>query len=160
MSIVCVTIAIVLMVLLDQLTKIWAVHALGYSGDIPLWQGVLHFHYLENRGAAWGIFSGKQLFLILLTSVIIICLVVYLWRLPQNKVSKWYQIAFSMIIGGAIGNLIDRISLNYVRDFIYFKLIDFPIFNVADVFVVCGVILLMLVILVIDRSSGQKEEGK
>lgn len=160
MSIICVIIAIILMVLLDQITKIWAVNALGYGGDLSLWQDVLHFHYLENKGAAWGIFSGKQLFLIILTSLIIIGLFIYLLRLPQNKASRWYKIAFTMIIGGAIGNLIDRISLNYVRDFIYFKLIDFPIFNVADIFVVCGVILLMLVILFIDRSIEQEEEGK
>ena len=159
MSSIVLLIAMVLMILLDQLTKIWAVGQLGLGGDLPIWQGVLHFQYLENRGAAWGIFNGKQFFLIGLTSLIIIGMLIYFMKLPNTKVGKWYKIAFVMIISGAIGNLIDRVFLHYVRDFIYFKLIDFPIFNVADIFVVCGVILLMVVILLIDKSGEEKKEG-
>lgn len=160
MNLIVLFIAMVLMILLDQLTKIWAASQLGLVGDFPIWQGVLHFQYLENKGAAWGIFHGKQFFLIALTSLIIIGMFVYFIKLPNTKIGKWYKIAFAMIISGAIGNLIDRIIFHYVRDFIYFKLINFPIFNVADIFVVCGVILLMVVILFIDKSSEVKKEGK
>lgn len=159
MNRIIVGIIMIIMIAIDQLTKVWAVHTLGQGYDLSIWEGVLHFQYLENQGAAWGIFGGKQIFLIGLTSVIIAVMLYYLIKLPKTAIGKWYRVALVLIISGAIGNLIDRISLQYVRDFIYFKLINFPIFNVADIFVVCGVILLMLVILIIDKSESNEEDG-
>lgn len=156
MSILLECMAILMMIAIDQVSKVWAVSALGQGRDIKLIEGIFHLHYLENNGAAWGIFSGKQSFLILLTSVITIGMLVYLVRLPREE--KSYRLALMLIISGAVGNLIDRVDLGYVRDFLYFKWIDFPIFNVADIFVVCGVILLMIVILFMDKSK--EEEGK
>lgn len=161
MSIAIISIITIIMVLLDQLSKIWAVNVLRDGNQvIKIWDGVFHLHYLENRGAAWGIFSGKQYFLIGLTSIIIIGMIIYMFKMQDTPVRKWYRIAFILIISGAIGNLIDRVCLGYVRDFLYFKLIDFPIFNIADVFVVCGVILLMVVMLFIDKSSEHEKVGK
>ena len=145
---------------IDQLTKWWAVQTLASGHEIKIWEGVLHFTYLENRGAAWGIFSGKQIFLIALTAIIIIAMLVYLFKMAKTKVDLGYQIAFILIISGAIGNLIDRVRLNYVIDFIYFKLIDFPIFNVADILVVCGVFLLMLCIFLEEKKATNKEVDK
>lgn len=158
MSILITVLIIIMMVAIDQVTKIWSVHTLAQGNDIKILDGVLHLHYLENRGAAWGIFSGKQMFLIGLTSIIIVALIIYLYKMRKKWVTIWYPVAFVLIISGAIGNLIDRLYLGYVRDFIYFKLINFPIFNVADIFVVCGAILLVIVILFIDKTY--EEEGK
>lgn len=160
MSIVIMSIAIVLLVLCDQLSKIWAVSQLGAGQDIILWENVFHLHYLENTGAAWGIFSGRQTLLIVLTSIIIIGMIIYLFKIPKSSYQIGYQLALVLIISGAIGNLIDRIFLGYVRDFLYFKWINFPVFNVADMFVVIGVILLMFVILIFDKSSLEKEASK
>lgn len=147
--------SILILILLDQFTKIWAVNTLSSGTDIKLWEGVFHLHYLKNYGAAWGMLSGKQLFLIIFTSIIIVGMLYYMTKLPKTKTGLWTKIAFIMIISGAIGNLIDRISLGYVRDFLYFILIDFPIFNVADVLVVVGVGLLML-----TMFFGDLEENK
>lgn len=142
------------LIVLDQLTKTWAVNVLMSGGPIKIWENVLHLHYISNYGAAWGIFSGKQVFLILLTSVIIIGMIIYMRRLPQNQFGRWAKLAFILIISGAIGNLIDRIVLGYVRDFIYFALIDFPIFNIADVLVVSGVILMMITLFCIKEEPS------
>ncbi|MBE6023655.1 MAG: signal peptidase II [Cellulosilyticum sp.] len=143
------------LILLDQLTKVWAVQTLASGYDIKIWEGVFHLHYISNYGAAWGMLSGKQLFLILFTSIIILGMIFYMRKLPKTPTGKWMKIAFIMIISGAIGNLIDRITLGYVRDFLYFILIDFPIFNVADILVVVGVGLLMITIF-----FGETEENK
>lgn len=145
----------IILVLADQLSKIWAVHTLLPSNDIKIWDGVFHLHYISNYGAAWGIFSGKQVFLIILTSAIIIGMIYYMTKLPGTGWGKWTKIAFVMIISGAIGNLIDRITLGYVRDFFYFILINFPVFNVADILVVVGVGLLVVTML-----FGENEENK
>lgn len=143
-----IIVSMVFLILIDQLTKIWAVKALMLGAPIKLLENVLHLHYVSNYGAAWGIFSGKQIFLIILTSVIIIGMFIYMLRLPHNQYGRWARIAFTLIISGAIGNLIDRMTLGYVRDFIYFILIDFPIFNIADVLVVTGVGLLIIVLFI------------
>lgn len=158
-----VIISMIVLIAFDQLTKIWAVHTLGTGMDIKLWEGVFHFHYLSNYGAAWGIFSGKQVFLVSLTSIIIIGMIWYLGKLPHTPSGKWAKIALVLIISGAIGNLIDRLILGYVRDFLYFILIDFPIFNVADILVVVGVILLMIIMFFGDLEESKvknKEVGK
>lgn len=145
----------------DQLTKVWAVNTLANGMDIKLWEGIFHFHYISNYGAAWGIFSGKKFFLIGLTSLIIIGMIWYMRKLPHTLSGKWSKVAFVLIISGAIGNLIDRLFLGYVRDFLYFILIDFPIFNVADILVVVGVGLLMIIMLfgeLDEYKEGSKKE--
>lgn len=144
MNIVIIIISMICLILLDQITKAWAVAVLIPGGPIKIWENVFHLHYISNYGAAWGIFSGKQIFLILLTSVIIIGMLIYMSKLPQNQFGHRAKIAFILIISGAIGNLIDRIFLGYVRDFIYFAFIDFPIFNIADVLVVVGVAFMII----------------
>ena len=148
--------SMVVLVLMDQLTKIWAVNVLATGRDIYVWKDVFHLHYISNYGAAWGILSGKQIFLIILTSVIILAMVYYMLKMPHSRGEKWIKIAFVLIISGAIGNLIDRIQLGYVRDFLYFVLIDFPIFNVADICVVCGVTLLIFTLIGEDLQEKKR----
>ncbi len=139
----------------DQITKVWATATLGNGRDIPIWNGIFHLHYVKNTGAAFGMLGGKQVFLMVITTIIIIGMIIYYRKLPQTFWGKWSKVSFIMIISGAIGNLIDRVFLNYVRDFLYFKLINFPVFNVADVLVVVGVC-----ILVVAMLFGELEEGK
>ena len=150
-----VIMSIIGLIAIDQWTKIWAVRTLGSGTDLYLWKDVFHLHYISNDGAAWGMFSGKQSFLILLTFLIILGMAYYMIRLPKTKWGTWGKVAFVLIISGAIGNLIDRIHLGYVRDFLYFILIDFPVFNVADILVVCGTGLLMITLLI---GELQQEE--
>ncbi|MBP3886647.1 MAG: signal peptidase II [Cellulosilyticum sp.] len=154
-----VVISMALLILIDQMTKVWAVNTLANGMDIRIWEGVFHLHYISNYGAAWGMLSGKQTFLIMFTSIIIIGMIYYMTKLPHNKEGFWTKVALVMIMSGAIGNLIDRVTLGYVRDFLYFILIDFPIFNIADILVVVGVGVLMLAMFLGD-AEGNKEVQK
>lgn len=120
---------------LDQATKYWARHSLSKGHSISLIKGVLSFSYVENRGAAWGIFQGKYIALGILTVIIAIGLVWFIYRIPQNKRFNWLQFTMILLLSGAIGNLFDRFYFQFVTDFIYFELIDFPVFNVADCYV-------------------------
>ena len=136
----------ILAIALDQLTKQWAVAALKGKESLVLIKGVLEFSYLENTGAAFGSFRGLQIPLILVTLVIIVFVVYKLVTLPDNK--RFYPIRMCgvFLISGAVGNLIDRVMNRYVVDFIYFSLIDFPVFNMADIYVVCSGILLVILV--------------
>ena len=152
----------IILIAIDQVSKVWAVNTLA-AGDgsmpgidsIELWQGVFHLQYTANRGGAWGILSGKQGILILITSIIIIGMLFFIRHLPKTKWGDFSKVAFILVISGAIGNLIDRVLLGYVRDFFYFILIEFPIFNFADIFVVVGMSMLIIAMLFGDLD-GEK----
>ncbi len=133
---------IVVAVAMDQLTKYWAVTYLMPQKNLDFIPGFLGFHYTENTGAAFSILRDKQLLLIIITLLIIMVLLGMLTRAIKLNDPLIVKLSYVMIISGAIGNFIDRARLNFVVDFFEFKFFDFPIFNVADIFVVCGVILL------------------
>ena len=125
----------------DQLTKWLAVIYLQGEPSFPLWKDVLHFTYATNEGAAFGMLSNQRWVFMLFSSIAIIALLVYLFYFRPK--SKYVKITLAMIIGGGIGNMIDRCWLGYVIDFIDFTLIDFAVFNVADSFVTVGAFMLM-----------------
>lgn len=137
-------IAVMVLIALDQLTKYWASTRLIYEA-IEVIPGVFEFHYVENRGAAFGILQNQRWFFIIGTTIMLFVLVRMYRKFPLEKRCLWLRISCMLIIAGAIGNLIDRVYLQYVVDFLYFKLIDFPVFNVADCYVVVGVGILILV---------------
>lgn len=136
--------SVILLVAFDQYTKYLAVINLKDKAPYILIDGVLQFNYLENTGAAWGILSGKKILFVIVTSIILVFLIYLFVKMPQDKKFNPLKVLTVILIAGAIGNLIDRISLNYVVDFIYFNLINFPIFNVADCYVTVSVILIVL----------------
>lgn len=140
---------------LDQLTKWLAVTFLEGNPSFPLWQDVLHFTYVENRGMAFGMLKDHRWVFMVFSTVAIIGLLYYLHRYRPK--SMWVQVSLAMIIGGGIGNMIDRISLEYVIDFIDFTLIDFAVFNVADSFVCVGAGIL-IAYLVWDMINEIKRE--
>lgn len=133
-------------VFLDQITKLVARRELA-DGPKVLISKVLNFELFYNTGAVWGSFKGKTIILALISVLIIIPLLFFMFKMPFEK--KYYplHVCFSFITAGAIGNLIDRIYFKKVTDFIYFCLINFPIFNVADIYVTCSVILMAVLIL-------------
>lgn len=163
-------ISVIFLVFLDQITKILAVLHLSpqHGGtDIILWQGVFRLRYLENRGAAFGILQGQKLILVLITAMVFIGLCWFYYRIPCEKHFRIMQGISVFIMAGAIGNFIDRIRCSYVIDFFYFELINFPIFNVADIYVTCAVFLFIIVFLFyykeedIDRIlPSKKKESK
>ncbi len=140
---------------LDQLTKWLAVVCLQGQASFPLWKGVLHFTYVENTGMAFGMLKDHRWVFMVFSTIAIVALSVYLFRFRPE--GKWMQISMAMIIGGGIGNMIDRIFLGYVVDFIDFTLINFAVFNVADSFVCVGAGI-MILCLVLDLIKEIKAE--
>lgn len=136
-----------LLVLLDQATKLAAVSALKDREPFVLIPGVFQLQYLENRGAAFGLLQNARIFFLAVTLIALAAVIYVLVRLPLKR--KYIVLRFLMVLiaAGAVGNMIDRVFLGYVRDFLYFSLIDFPIFNVADIYVTCATILLILLLL-------------
>lgn len=134
-------------ILLDRITKVWAINTLKDGNDIVVIKNIFTFSYLENKGAAFGILQNKTIFLALTTLIVVIGMIYYLFKFkPQSKILK---VSISFIIAGAIGNLVDRFYYTYVVDFIQLHYKDvyyFPTFNIADMLVVFGTIILGLCI--------------
>lgn len=144
---------IVVLVAADQLTKWLAVVNLKNRDALVLIPGVFELQYLENRGVAFGIFQGKQ-FLFMIGAVLVFLVILFFYRkIPIGR--RFFPLRFCavLICAGAAGNMIDRIFLNYVVDFFYFSLIDFPIFNVADCYVVIACFLFAILILFIYKDE-------
>lgn len=133
---------IVGIIFLDQITKWLTVINLDLGESFPLIENVFHFTYVQNRGAAFGILKDQRWVFLIISTVAIVAMFIMLWK--SRKDSKLLCVAISMIIGGGIGNMIDRCLLGYVIDFLDFTLINFAVFNVADSFVCIGVGLFIL----------------
>lgn len=133
------------LVFIDQLTKVWARTSLK-SGPIALWEDVFVFHYHENRGSVWGILQGK-VDVLLIASLFIFALLIYVYiKMPKTKEYMPLFWILTVMLAGAIGNTIDRLFFGFVTDFLYFELINFPIFNVADCYLtVCAFLTVILV---------------
>lgn len=153
-----------LLLLIDQLTKLWAVKILKPIGSIPIIRSVLEIYYVENRGAAFGIMQNKQWFFLLITLAVLVGLVWVSGRIPDEKHFIPLKVCLYFVGAGAVGNMIDRIFRKYVVDFIYFSLINFPVFNVADIYVTVAAFLLVGLILFfyqeedLDRVFPKKRE--
>lgn len=135
------------LVFADQLSKMVATAHLKNQPDIVLVKNILRFQYLENRGAAWGIFQGHTWLFSLITIFILSVIIFFFIKIPYKKKFLPLRIVLTILAAGAIGNFIDRITTGYVVDFIYFEIINFPIFNVADIYVCISVIILMYLLI-------------
>ena len=152
------TIFIILAVVgLDQWTKILALEQLRPIQTLPIVQDVLHLTYVENRGAAFGMLAEHRWVFMVFSILAILAILVWLWK--EKPKSIWLRCAASFIVGGGIGNMIDRIALGYVVDFVDFRLINFAIFNAADSFVCVGAGLIVLWVIlseIKEKKSSQK----
>lgn len=157
---------LILLVALDQWTKYLAsTHLVG--NPFVLIDGVFEFRYLENRGSAFGMLQNKRMFLLAIGILVLGCAAFYFVKLPWTRKMNSLRILMVFIAAGGIGNMIDRIRFGYVVDFFYFKLIDFPIFNVADIYVTVSIILLFVFILFFFKEEelavfslfSKKDEG-
>lgn len=140
----------VVLIILDQVTKYFSRIQFFDGSDISVIPGVLRFVLHKNTGAVWGFLSGTKhsvLYLTIATFVILAFIIFIYFKIPDTKKYAPLLLIITFIFSGAIGNLIDRIFLNYVTDFIYFELINFPVFNVADCYVTVSVFLLSYFIL-------------
>lgn len=144
---------ILLLIAADQYTKKMAVVHLKDKPAYIIINGVLELNYLENRGAAFGMLQNQKFFFIFVAIVVLGVISYVLYKMPDNKKYTILHLLLSMIAAGAIGNIIDRIRLNYVVDFIYFVLINFPIFNVADICVSVSTFVMVLLLLFFYKES-------
>lgn len=152
-------ISIILLILLDQLTKFYAIQVLKGTGGIDIISGIFKLQYLENRGAAFGMMQNQFIFFYIMTPCILIVISYILCRLPMRKRFLPIYSCTILLISGALGNYIDRIRLKFVVDFLYFELINFPIFNIADIYV-CVAVGLYILLLLFYYSEDELEEIK
>lgn len=138
---------VVILTALDQWTKQLAVFHLSAGEDYVLLPQILQFHYLQNTGAAFSLFENRMLLFYIVTPCLCLLMGILYYRLSFAHRYLGLQILLLFLISGALGNFIDRIRYQYVIDFIYFSIINFPVFNVADIYVTGGVIGLFLLIL-------------
>lgn len=141
------------LIALDQYTKKWAKVYLKDKPAYNLINGILELNYLENQGAAFGMLPNQKVFFIFV-AVVILCVVGYvLIKMPDQKKYTILHFLFSLIVAGSIGNMIDRVRYDYVVDFIYFVRINFPIFNVADVYATVSACVLLFLLLFVYKEK-------
>lgn len=144
---------IVLLIGIDQISKIWVLSSLKEMSSVPIIKNVFHLTYVENRGAAFGMLQNNQSIFII---VALTASVFGLYYLHTKKVNILSKTGIILIIAGAIGNLIDRVRLGFVVDYFDFRFIWEYVFNVADVFVVVGTIVLCIYIIFFEEEKQVK----
>ncbi len=147
-------IVVFLGVLLDQLSKLWVVDAM-YQSSMAVWPGVFGFTYVENTGAAFGVLGKSTLVLTVVSALamVVLCFVLVKFR---KELSKFGRVGLALIIAGGLGNLIDRVFLGYVVDFINLEFMQFAVFNVADICATVGTVCLLIAIIFGERKKGKR----
>jgi signal peptidase II len=136
--------------ILDRLTKLWVVKTMTLLQTIPVIPGVFHWTYVVNKGAAFSLFQGS-IWLRWLSLAVSIGLMALAWFGPRFP--RWEQFGYGFILSGALGNGIDRFVLGHVIDFLDFRLINFPVFNLADVFINVGIVCLVIATFIKPNSE-------
>lgn len=150
-------IIMILCVLLDQISKLIVADKLISVGTYPLIENILHFTYVENRGAAFGMLADHRwVFMLFSTAAIAVMLV---WLFIEKPKSPFVRLAVAFIVAGGIGNMIDRVRLGYVVDFIDCRFIDFYVFNVADSFVCIGCGMLLVWVICSEIAEQRKKKN-
>lgn len=154
-------IILVLLVFIDQITKYISKLCLEGQKPYSVFPNIFEFCYLEggNTGAAFGLFRGNTFLLSVISLVVFLIIVGFFWYISKKPRNKWLSFCLVVMAAGAFGNWIDRFFRGYVIDFLYFKLIDFPIFNVADCYVTVSAILLILIV-AFSREEEESINGK
>ena len=147
----CITdlILFVVLIAVDRASKLWAVRTLQDRASIPIIRNVIEFHYLPNgnTGAAFGILAGHRILFLAIAAIVVAVIAYLVVNMPQDGKYRMIEILLVFIAAGGAGNMIDRFIQDYVIDFIYISCINFPIFNVADMYVSICTVLLAIIIL-------------
>lgn len=146
-------VVMILLLAFDQFTKYLAISHLKDKSAYVLIDGVLELQYLENRGSAFGMLQNQKFFILFVGIVFMTVILFFLFKLPKQKKFCVVHILLSVIIAGGIGNMLDRIRFDYVVDFISFILINFPIFNVADIYIVVATAGLFILFLFVFKEK-------
>ncbi len=145
-----------ILVVIDRMTKSWAVSNLEGNDGIPIIKDIAEFYYLPNgnSGAAFGMLSGHRILFLIIACVVVAVIFYLVWNMPTVKRYKVVELLLVFIAAGGVGNMIDRFIQGYVVDFIYISCINFPIFNVADMYVsICTVVLAVMVLFVLKEED-------
>jgi signal peptidase II len=144
-------------VAVDQFTKFVVLENIALYEKVPFLPGFLGFTYVRNTGGAWSMFSGMMwLFVLVFAVLTVLIFVEYFWkRMPFTNFERW---CIAAIYGGGLGNIIDRVRLGYVVDMIETEFITFPVFNVADCFITCGSIAMIVSLLFINKAFWKDEK--
>ena len=146
------------LIAIDQLVKWGIVQNFALYDELEVIPNIFSLYYIQNRGAAWGILQGRMGLFFIITVLVVGYLVYTFHNLPQRSILA--GISFSFILAGALGNFIDRMRLGYVVDMLRFDFIDFPIFNVADVFLTIGVGTMIVYLLFFEKEEGTTSKRK
>lgn len=141
----------------DQWLKIWATDVLKPLGSAPLWPGVVELHYVLNDGMAFSMLSGQRWLLIGVTGVVLLVVAGMLLLRPLPRLER---LAWTLVLGGGVGNLVDRIASGLVVDYLNFQFIEFPVFNFADICVTAGVGVLFLAVLLEYAAERRKSAAR
>ena len=144
-------------VAVDQLTKLWIVNNIALHADVPVWNGVFHLTYTQNTGAAFSSLEGQQ-WLFALVMVLLIAFII--WEFPKKRMEfttleRWMIVS---VFAGGVGNMIDRLRLGYVVDMVELEFMNFAVFNVADIFITCGCILLVAHLILFNKAFWKEEK--
>ena len=145
----------------DRISKIWAVSRLKDNAAIPIIRNVLELHYLPNgnTGAAFGMLAGHRILFLFIALAVVTVIIYLVYNMPENGKYKAVEILLVFIAAGGVGNMIDRFLQGYVVDFIYISMINFPIFNVADMYVsICTTVLAIIVLFRLKEEDYDKLE--
>ena len=144
-------------VALDQLTKFWVVANIPLHGQLDAIPGLFNLTYVQNTGAAFSAFKGMQWLFVLIFALFTVLLILEFTknRWGFTKLEHWLLIA---VYAGGLGNMIDRLRLGYVVDMIHLEFMDFPVFNVADCFITCGCIALLVHLLFFNKAFWKDEK--
>lgn len=137
---------VILLVAIDQLTKFWASTTLKGNSGVSVIDGVFRFEYIENTGAAFSLLEGNILIFLIFTLFLLVFLCWAYTRIPEGAYFRPLKIVAILLASGALGNFIDRLIHNFVVDFLYFELINFPVFNIADCYITIAVIIFAILI--------------
>ena len=146
-------------VVLDQWTKALTVANIALGQELPFWNGLFHFTYVQNTGAAFSSFEGQQWLFALIFTVFTLAVLYDMVKkvMPFSPFERWCVAA---IYAGGLGNMIDRVRLGYVVDMIEVEFIRFPVFNVADCFITCGCAALMVSLILFNKEFWKDEKKK
>lgn len=141
----------------DQISKILTVRNIPLYQDVPALEGIFHLTYVQNTGAAWSMLSGMRW---LFVGLFLVLTALVLWEyfkkpMPFSKFERW---CIAAVYAGGLGNVIDRVRLGYVVDMIELDFMDFPVFNVADCFITCGCVALMVSLIFCNKAFWKEEK--
>ncbi len=149
---------LIAIVAIDQLTKYIAVTKLLPIGSVTFIDGIMDFTFVRNFGAAFGILQGAKWTFLLITAVLAVGIFIAFKKLPKDKGNNLLRLSLIMILGGAVGNAIDRLMRGFVVDFFETTFMEWPVFNVADIFVVVGAFLMAFTVLFVIKDEPKKDK--